>query len=78
MEAVQSGVQPGQVAGGGFLGRRLAPVVKPGGLAQPVGQAVGDGEATGALQLGQDDYHLPAKFKLLNVEFFREMEIVFD
>ena len=54
VQAVQRGVEGGHVAG---VAR--APVVEARAEGEAVSEAVGDGEAAGALQLGQHYYHLP-------------------
>ena len=56
VQAVEGGVEGGNVAG---VAPRRPPVVEAGAEGEAVSEAVGDGEAAGALQLGQHDYHLP-------------------
>lgn len=67
MEAVQPGVEPGDV-----LGAVRAPVVQPGLQRHAVGQPVRDGEAAAALQLGQHDDHLPAA-SLVELLYFYDL-----
>lgn len=56
MQAEDFSVYGGYVVGGG-----RTPVVQPPTVRHAVGEAVGDGEAPAALQLGQHDNHLPDK-----------------
>ena len=44
-----------------MAGLARAPVVEAGAEGEAVREAVGDGEAPGALQLGQHNDHLPSK-----------------
>ena len=57
MQAVQRGVEGRHVAAGVAAPR--APVVEARSEGEAVSEAVGDGEAPRALELGQHDYHLP-------------------
>ena len=63
MKAVQRGVERRDVAG---LAR--APVVEAGAEGEAVREAVRDGEAAGALQLGQHNDHLPSKTGEMSLE----------
>ncbi len=47
-----------------MVGPGRAPIVKSGVKRKPVSQTVGDGEAAGALQLGQNNDHLPVSKRI--------------